>query len=57
MKVYVHASYLVTETFPIEVDEESEIRDKAWSLAYDLTHKYDVEDIYDVDWEIIEEDE
>lgn len=57
MKVLVHATYRVVETFEIEVDDESEIRDKAWDYAYDFTSKYGGNEPYDVDWETLEGEE
>lgn len=55
MKVTVHAKYMVTETFEIEVYNEDEIRDKAWDVAYDFVPKYNTDDVYDVDWELQED--
>ena len=55
MQVTVHAKYMVTETFVIEVDSEDQIRDKAWDVAYDFVSKYNTNDVYDVDWELWED--
>ena len=56
MKVKVFAKFMVTEVFEIEVDSEDEIRDKAWDASYDYLSKYETEDVYDVEWEV-EDDE
>ena len=52
MKVKVFARFMVTEVFEIEVDSEDEIRDKALDVSYDYLSKYKTEDVYDVDWEV-----
>ena len=49
MKVKVYAVYRTEETFEIEVDDESEIRDKAWDCSWEFG------DTENVSWEIIEE--
>lgn len=56
MKVKVFAKFMVTEVFEIEVDSEDEIRDKAWDVSYDYLSKYETEDVYDVEWEIQEDE-
>ena len=56
MKVTVFAKFMVTEVFEIEVDSEDEIRDKAWDVSYDYLSKYETEDVYDVEWEIQEDE-
>ena len=56
MKAKVFAKFMVTEVFEIEVDSEDEIRDKAWDVSYDYLSKYKTEDVYDVDWEVQEDE-
>lgn len=56
MKVKVYARFMVTEIFEIEVDSEDEIRDKAWDVSYDYLSKYETEDVYDVEWEVQEDE-
>lgn len=55
IKVLVHARYTVCKTFEIEVNEESEIRDKAWDYSYDYAQEFGVYEASDVDWEVLDE--